>query len=214
MMPRAMDLHSQLARAAEGDVAAREAIASRFYPRVRELVHAELQHDFRKNHRWIVAAFSTGDVVQEVFVGVLAGLTTFEGDDDAAFTRFLATLVKHRLVDAVRHHEAARRDARKVVEAGTASTGPQGVAAGATPSVAAAVGEQLAAFRAALAEFPECERVLLELRLVDEAPWQDVAARLGYPSADAARKAFRGVQSRLLVKLRRRGVRPPGETTT
>jgi RNA polymerase sigma-70 factor (ECF subfamily) len=213
MIDPAMDLQAQLARAAAGDVAAREAIAAQFYPQVRELVHRELQHDFRKHHRWIVAAFSTGDVVQEVFVGVLEGLAGFDGDE-AAFPRFLATLVKHRLVDAVRHHEAARRDARKAVEPGTAVLGARGGANDPTPSLAAALSEQLGAFRAALAEFPERERLLLELRLVDEAPWHDVAARLGYPSDDAARKAFRGVQSRLLVKLRRRGVRAPGETTS
>ena len=212
MIAHPLDLKSQLARAAQGDVAAREAIVTAFQPRVRELVHRELQHDFRKHHRWILAAFSTGDVVQEVFLSVLAGIATFDGDGDDAFARFLATLVKHRLVDAVRHHEAGRRDARRSVVPETGALRDRGVADDPTPSRLASVGEQLGGFRAALDEFDERERALLELRLVDEAPWRQVAERLGYPSDDAARKAFRGVQSRLLVKLRQRGIGAPGET--
>jgi hypothetical protein len=47
---------------------------ARCYPKVRAIVHNQLEHDFRKHHRWILPLFSTGDIVQEVFVGVVNGI--------------------------------------------------------------------------------------------------------------------------------------------
>jgi RNA polymerase sigma factor (sigma-70 family) len=211
MIRAAMDWKQKLAVAAGGDRAAREALAAEFYPRVRELVHKELQHDFRKHHRWIVPLFSTGDVVHEVFLGVLQGLEEFEGDDEQAFARYLGTLVHHRLIDAVRHHEAARRDARTDQDLETGQLDVAARAADPSPSLAASLNEQIGAYRQALAEFPERERLLLDLRLAGEETWAEIARRLGYPSEDAARKAFGATQARLLVKLRARGVRSPGD---
>ncbi|MCC6672773.1 MAG: hypothetical protein IT458_17035, partial [Planctomycetes bacterium] len=69
-----MDLQRTLAAAAAGDAAALQALAETLYPRVRELVHRELQHDFRRRHRWILPLFSTRDVVHDVFAAVLRGL--------------------------------------------------------------------------------------------------------------------------------------------
>jgi DNA-directed RNA polymerase specialized sigma24 family protein len=45
------------------------------------------------------------------------------------------------------------------------------------------------------------QRALLELRLVDDRSWRDIAERLDYPSEDAARMAFASLRARLLAKL-------------
>jgi RNA polymerase sigma factor (sigma-70 family) len=206
-----MDLVRLQERAAAGDAEARAELIRTFYPRVREMVHRELDRDFRQKHRWILPLFSTGDIVQEVFESVVTGLDRFEVEGEDAFVRFVSTLVKHRLVDAIRHHEAARRDARRRQEDELGVPAAVGVAAkDPTPSLAASLGEQLRAFREALDTFPERQRALLELRLVEEQPWATVAEQLGYPSPDAARKAFHETQARLLLRLRRRGVQGPG----
>lgn len=220
MMQLAMDLATLLTRAAGGEAAARELLLRQWYPRVRDLVHRHLERDFRLRHRWLLPLFSTGDFVQEAFLGVVrnfeglpaAGADGSEGGDDAVL-RYLSTVVKHRILDAVRHHEAARRDDRRVAQEPERGMGVLPSAAmDPTPSSQASVVEQLAIYERARAELPQRQQLLLEMRLVDEKPWADVAEDLGYASADAARKAFREAQAKLLVKLRAHGMRPPGET--
>ncbi|MCA8943672.1 MAG: sigma-70 family RNA polymerase sigma factor [Planctomycetes bacterium] len=202
-----MDLDRLQELACSGDRDAQAELIRRFYPRVQRMVHRELERDFRRQHRWLLPLFSTGDIVQEVFTGVIQSLDTFRAEDDDAFVKYLSTLVKHRLVDAVRHHEAGRRDARRQVAPPT-SVGP-GAGDDPTPSLAASISEQLRAFREVLDAFPERERRLLELRLVEKEPFADLADKLAFPSSDAARKAFNQAQARLVVKLRSRGIHPP-----
>ena len=61
-------------------------------------------------------------------------------------------------------------------------------------------------------ELSERHRALVTMRIVDEETFPAIAEQLGYASAETVRQAFVEAQARLLVKLRARGVRPPGET--
>ena len=210
--PPANPLTELARRAAQGEADARAALLEAAYPRVRAMVHRELELDFRRNHRWILPLFSTGDIVHNVFEGVLAALDSCASDDDEALLRFLAALVKHRLIDAVRHHEAARRDPRRVGGLETVGGGlVPAVGDDPTPSMHAALSEQVRIFHEVLASFPAREQALLEMRLVEEKPWEEVAAALGWPSANAALKAFRSAKARLLIRLRARGIEAPGD---
>ncbi len=193
-----------LQRARAGAADARDELVRRFYDRVRALVHRQLRQRLRPQQHALLRLLSTGDVVQEVFVDVLQKLDRWDGEREEAFTALLATLVEHRLVDQVRRSQASRRDVRRQAAAGPAKVGA--LAPGSSPATLAGDGEQLAIYREALATFPERERALLAMRLEDELPFDQLAARLGWPSADAARKAFHQVQARLLVRLRQRGV--------
>jgi RNA polymerase sigma factor (sigma-70 family) len=204
---RTVDWQPDLAGAIAGDRDALGRIVTRFYPRVEAQVHRELQQDFRRHHAWILPLFSTSDIVQEVFLSVVQSLGSFVPQDEESLVRYLTTLVKHRLVDAVRHHEADRRDERRRATPPDDTTGITPPAADPTPSMIASVAEQIGLFREVLAGFDERERRLLELRLAGEQPWAAIATQLAYPSEDAARKAFRSAQSRLLVRLRARGMR-------
>lgn len=215
-MNRPFDLKSNLAAVRDGDHAARAELFERFCGPVRMIVHRQLQHDFRKNHRWILPLFSTGDIVQEVFLGVVDHqLDGFAGTDDESFVQYLTAIVKHRLVDAMRYHEASRRDARRRVEQPTEDSTRAGSiqAAGrdATPSIAASIGEQLGIYNDVMAEMPAKQRRLLELRMEKEESFSAIADVLGIASADAARQAFRLAKARLLVRLRARGLQPPEE---
>lgn len=183
----------------------------RYYPRVRELVRRELQHDFRKRHRWILPLFSTRDVVHGVFVEVIrSGMEGCSFENESAFVRYLGTIVRHRLLDAVRFHEAGKRDARRRVD--SPEEGIECLARGTedTPALAAELAEQAALVREVLQSFPERHRALLEMRLVDEETYTTIAERLGYASAETARQAFLEAKAKLLVRLRARGVRPGG----
>ncbi|MBK8978454.1 MAG: sigma-70 family RNA polymerase sigma factor [Planctomycetes bacterium] len=206
------DLAELIRRAAAGDRDARARLLESVYPRVRARVHRELELDFRRNHRWILPLFSTGDIVQDVFVGVLTALEGFQGDDDAALVRYLTTLVRNRLVDAVRYHEAERRDPQRKQPIGATDDGGAALPAGddPTPSMAAALAEQMETFRAVLDTFPEQTRLLLERRLCDGAPFEELASELGWATPNAAGKAFRAAKARLLIRLQERGIAPPG----
>ena len=65
-----------------GDEAAREQLVARFYPRVSAIVHRELERDLRPRRPWIWPLFSTGDIVQEVFVSAVDSMDRFTGSTE------------------------------------------------------------------------------------------------------------------------------------
>ena len=97
-----------------GDTGAQSALVARLYPKVQTIVHRELEKDFRQRHKWILPLFSTRDIVHDVFAGVVAGLDeSADFPNEAAFVGYLSTMVRNRLLDAVRHNEAGKRDVRR-----------------------------------------------------------------------------------------------------
>lgn len=199
-------LQATIVAAASGDGSAQERLVAACYADVKRLVHRDLEQDFRQRHRWILPLFSTHDVVHEVLMAVVRDLADTQFEGPGPFFAYLGTLVRHRLLDAVRCHEAARRDGRKLVAEPTA--GLAGVVADpreATPTLAASLGERAALVREALAELPERQRRLLELRLLEDATFPQIKTALGYASDETARQACHEAQARLLVKLRVRG---------
>lgn len=202
-----------LERCVAGDRAARDELARMFYPRVQAAVHRQLEADFRRRHRWMLPLFSTRDVVQDVFVGVVDSLDACDFADQDAFVGYLCTVVQNRLLDAVRFHEAHKRDARRDLRDADPEIPAQRPDDRAEiPHLAAQLAEQATLLREVLGELAERHRELITLRIVDEESFPVIADRLGYASAETARQAFVDAQARLLVKLRARGLRPPGET--
>ncbi|MCB9881121.1 MAG: sigma-70 family RNA polymerase sigma factor [Planctomycetes bacterium] len=196
--------HALIEAACRGEREARDEIFQRFYPSVRSMVHRALEKDLRAKKPWLASAFSTGDVVQDVFLCVLRDLDDVEGRTEAAFASYLAALVKNRLIDAVRFHEAVRRDVRRArgeLDAELLTRGSKG------PGEKASAQEEVDAFLTTVATLSGRERLLLRERLESETSFVDIATLLGYPSADAARKAFYAAQAKLIMGLRSRGVR-------
>ena len=179
-----------------GDRARLEAWCERHYAEVQARVHQLLAQDVRRGRPWLAAMLSTGDIVHEVFLGVVRDFAGFRGHSEGEFVAYLARLVRNRLIDTVRHHEAARRDRRRVADElpdVPASERSPGSKLGGRDDA-----EQLAAI---LQTLPERDRSLLRGRLEDEQPFQDLAEALSYASADSPRKAFCAVQARVLAKL-------------
>lgn len=202
--PAREPLRSLIDRARDGrDSDARSQLIERYYPIVQRIVHKELGGRLRHRRPWLWAMFSTGDVVQEVFLAVIRELDEFRGDHEGALITYLAQTVRTRLIDAVRFHEAGRRDARRVSH--SLAAGCDAEQRHPTPSNAAVLAEQMKAFEEALATLSPRDRDLIALRLEISAPFAKIAEELGIPSSDAARKAFATAQARMLVKLRRAG---------
>jgi RNA polymerase sigma factor (sigma-70 family) len=203
------DQEQLLRRAAAGDQDAVAAVVRDLYPTVQRMVHKQLERDFRRQHDWMIPLFSTGDIVQDVFLGVVRDLERFEPRTEQSLHGWLATLVKHRILDTVRHHEALRRDRRRDVVVTNEAGDPVSFAGNEpTPSRCAELGEVLGSWEQVLEDLSERERRLLELRLTDNRPWLEIAEQLAFPSHEAARFAFRYLKAKLLVRLRKLGVQP------
>ncbi len=202
------DFRDLVANACAADTTARAALIERLYPKVAHLVHDELARDFRRGHEWILPLFSTGDIVHDVLAKLCRdGLSALHDRSEGEAVRYLAKAVHHRLLDALRHHGADRRDARRHAgfeDADAAHGGP-------SAETMADLHEQTRVVQDVLAALPTRQRNLLEGRLLEGASFPDLAERLGYASHDVARKLFHEAHARLLLTLRARGVRPIDE---
>ena len=196
------DFEATLRLAKAGDEVATNRLFERFYPSVRRLVHHSMSTDLRRSRPWLAARFSTGDVVQEVFRSVLEDLTGFGGSTERAFAAFLSMVVRNRIIDAIRFHEAERRDGRRGAPPVPENEHPSGED---RPDRTAASSEEIERFHRALSQFPERERLLLRARFEGTASFAELTETLGYSSESAARRAFFTAQARLAVQLR------PGE---
>ncbi|MCA8954853.1 MAG: sigma-70 family RNA polymerase sigma factor [Planctomycetes bacterium] len=196
-----------VAAAQRGEAGALDAVLRRVYPRVQQLVHRQLQRGFRPKNPWLRPMFSTGDVVQDVFLGVLSTAPNLEGQGEDAVVRYLASAVQNRLLDMMRYHGAARRDARRRADQ-TSADAFQPPSSGAAPWRSAAVHEKLGIYLDVLESFPRRHRLLLRRRIEQGNSFAAIAEELGFPSSDAARKAFHEAHAKLLVRLVTRGVKP------
>jgi RNA polymerase sigma factor (sigma-70 family) len=196
-----------LARARTRESAALEGLFTRFYERVQADVHRRLSRDVRISRPWLKSRFSTGDVVQEVFRSVLGDLDTFGGTSEDAFSGWLAIVVRNRIVDSIRFHEADCRDGRKGLSMpeDEEQLGPHD---GTDPLAAAARQEELLRLDEALAELEPKIRLLVRARAEDLASFQELAEQLGCGSESAARRAYFAAQARLALRLKDR--RAPG----
>lgn len=205
MSPETFQATLEAARA--GNEGALDALFEAFYPRVQRMVHRALSRDLRVSRPWLLARFSTGDVVQDVFRSVLTDIGAFQGSTEDAFAGYLAMVARNRLTDAIRFHQAAQRDGRRTqaaVERIDAASSQEG------PATGAGSVEELAAFAKALEAFPDREQLLLRARLEQGATFQDLADQLGFSSKFAARRAFYAAQAQLAIRLRI-GMSPDGE---
>jgi RNA polymerase sigma factor (sigma-70 family) len=190
-----------LAAARGGDIGALDSLAAQFYPTVQHIVHHRLATDLRSSRPWLKARFSTGDVVQDVFHSVLRDLGTFAGESEEAFIGYLVMVVRNRIVDAVRFHQAERRDGRRTRRTPT-SFDVEDIDL--DPSAHVASVEQVERLFEALARFEPREQLLLRARLDNLASFEELAAQLGYGSEATARRAFYAAQARLTLQLKDR----------
>jgi len=182
----------------DGPPADLEAFCARYYPLVERRVHRLLSRDVRRGRPWLDSVLSTGDVVHDVFVGVVRDHASFRGVSEQSTIAYLGRLVRNRLIDSVRFHEASVRDARRNERMEVDTPEAQQ-----SPGSAAVRAEELERFRRALLRFGERERAILQARLEDGMAFEVLARTFGYASADSARKGFHALQSRLVARLRK-----------
>ena len=138
-------------------------------------------------------------MVQEVFQSVLHDLHAFAGTNEEAFIGYLAMVIRNRIIDAVRFHEADCRDGRRVTRSEVAMdiAGPEG-----DPATEIATGELVERLHAALNQFDTRTQLLVRARMEGQATFGDLANQLGFETESGARKAFYAAQARLTLLLK------------
>lgn len=189
-----------LSESRRGDEDALNALFEQFYPIVQAMVHRRLAIELRTKRPWLLSRFSTGDVVQEVFRSALRDLRAFSGRSEGAFAGYLAMIVRNRIVDSIRFHQASQRDRRKAVDEREAELR---VSSDEDPSDSVEMSEEAERYRTALADFDDREQLLLRARFEKTHTFEALAETLGYSSSYAARRAFFKAQAILTQRLER-----------
>ena len=170
-----------LALAREGDEAARDAIFTRYLPRLRRWAHGRLPR-FAREH------LDTEDIVQDTLLQSVRRMHAFNPQHERAFCAYVCEALRNRLRDAVRR--ASRRPAPQPLAAEPAASEP-------SPLEQAVGRETLSRYEMALRNLRESDRELIVARVELNLDYEEIADLLGKPSVAAARVAV----SRALLRL-------------
>ncbi len=175
-----------LARARAGDAAALDRLFARYVPELRRWASGRLP-------RWARDLAETQDLVQDTLLQVFKKIDGFEYRGEGAFQAYLRQAVMNRLRNEIRRsdrrpdHEAPHEDLEH---------------AGTSPIDAAIGVETLDRYEAALARLSDADRDAVVSRVELGMSYDDLAARLGKPSRDAARMTVARALIRLADEMR------------
>ena len=101
-MAESSELSDLIERAVAGEQPALERLLIRYYDRLTDRLARKLPASLR-------ASVSEEDILQQTFIEVFQRIQSFEPHGERAFYRWLATIADHRLADAVKAQNAAKR---------------------------------------------------------------------------------------------------------
>jgi RNA polymerase sigma-70 factor (ECF subfamily) len=172
-----------LSRARAGDDEALNVLFARYLPRLSRWASGRLP-------RWARDAVDTPDLVQETLMQTFRQLDRFEPRREGALQAYLRQAVMNRIRNYIR--DSNRRPAGRTLD--------ESVPAADTSPLESAIGTQtFERYEAALARLRDVDREAIIARVEMGLSYEEVAAMLALPSADAARKA----SQRALVRLAR-----------
>ncbi len=184
--PGAADAESSfelVRRACGGDREAENAICARYLPRLHIWARGRLPKGARP-------ALDTGDVVQEVLIRAIRSFPTFEPMHQGSFPAFLRTILTNRILDVVRSGQ--RHPPPDPLDTGEEPTSPE-----ASPFELTLGREERARFEVAMKALSPADQELIFLRVELGCDYEEVAALLGRPNANATRVACRRAMLRL-----------------
>jgi RNA polymerase sigma-70 factor, ECF subfamily len=149
-----------------------------------ELVRRHQRTVWRVARRYVKNDADAADVAQQAFVRAFRSITTFRGS--ASFRSWLYKIAINLALNHIRDHAKHKADELGEDATTARATGPQRIIAD----------EDQAALRAAVAELPPKQRMVLELRVYDELSFKEVA-ELADCSENSAKVNFHHAVKRL-----------------
>lgn len=176
-----------LERAREGDRLALDELCARWLPPLRRWAAGRLP-------RWARDATDTHDLVQDALMRTLSRIDHLEHRAEGAIEAYLRQVVLNRIRDEVRR--VGRRFPHQPL--------PEDRAAVEASPLEEAIGTQaLQRYEAALARLSAADREAIVARVELDYSYEEMAAALGRPSAEAARMAVRRALLRLAREMQR-----------
>lgn len=175
-----------LERARAGDDAALNALLARYLPRLRRWAAGRLPS-------WARDVADTQDLVQEALIHTFKKIEGFEWRGDGALQAYLRQAILNRIRDELRR--AGRRPAGMPLDSQAPDAGP-------SPLDEAIGGEALDRYERALQRLREADREAIIVRIELGFTYEQLAAMLGKPSANAARMAVERALVRLAAEMR------------
>jgi RNA polymerase sigma-70 factor (ECF subfamily) len=176
-----------LERVRSGDSAALDILVARHLVPLRRWAAGRLP-------TWARDAADTQDLVQETLVRTLRKIEAFEPQHEGAFQAYLRQAVMNGIRDAIRRH--GRRGAPEALDSQAEDDRP-------SPLEQALGRQQTERYERALARLCPGDREAIIGRLEMGYSYDELAAVLGKPSADAARKGAQRALLRLAMELKR-----------
>ncbi|UCG59146.1 MAG: sigma-70 family RNA polymerase sigma factor [Phycisphaerales bacterium] len=185
-----------VALAKGGDESALDQLCRVYAERVRWMVRLRMGKELRRR-------LDSMDVVQDVLIHAVGGITDFTYDNEGDFVRWLSKIVENALRDNWERFHAEKRDIRKEIPLGNggrrSGSGPSGVpgpVGTTTPSVILSRKEDLARLEKAIdALKPEYKEVIV-LTKIEGLGYQQIADRV-----DKSSEAVRKLVSRAMTAL-------------
>jgi RNA polymerase sigma-70 factor (ECF subfamily) len=175
-----------LQRVRSGDAEALNRLLHRYIPALNRWARGRLPG-------WARDLSDTQDLVQDTLIVAMRHLQTFHPQREGALQAYLRQALMNRIRDELRR--ANRRPPPTEL--------PEGMAATSASPLEEAVGQEaLDSYEAALAELREEEREAIIARVELDQTYEEVAAILGKPSAEAARVAVYRALIRLAEKMK------------
>jgi RNA polymerase sigma-70 factor (ECF subfamily) len=142
------------------------------------------------------------DVVQDVLIHALGGITDFTYENEGDFVRWLSRIAENALRDNWKRFHAEKRDIRKEVrlnDRGPTTGGRSGGAPGpidaTTPSVIMSRKEDLARLEQAIDELKPEYREVIVLTRIEGLSYQEVGNRLSKNSEAVRKLVFRAMSA-------------------
>jgi RNA polymerase sigma-70 factor (ECF subfamily) len=193
--PAPSDAQLAAAAAAAGDRAALERLLLNHYDELESRIASKLPPRLAATH-------AAEDILQVTFFQAFRDIGRYQARADASFSDWLARIADHRLLDAIKQHDCAKRGGQwqrlgEIAPGDSRSASLlDWIAADQTsPTSAVARSEALHALQVALASIPEDQRKAIRLRHLEGKSLEEAAAAMGR-SPDAVRGLVqRGKQS-------------------
>ena len=178
-----------------GDASALDQLCRVYAERVRWMVRLRMGKELRRN-------LDSMDVVQDVLIHALGGITDFTYENEGDFVRWLSRIAENALRDNWKRFHAEKRDIRKEVrlnDRGPTTGGRSGGAPGpidaTTPSVIISRKEDLARLEHAIDELKPEYREVIVLTRIEGLSYQEVGNRLSKNSEAVRKLVFRAMSA-------------------